>query len=347
MAAQTNDRAAPRGAGDRIRLIRPESRLSENRYLDANAQDIMELNGIQTGRAALVLAAVLAAAMAAQLAWDAGMAGVRRARLHEARVEALREAQEGAAVADATASGWGEADEEFWAHFKGEATAGAVPEGPLGERYRLAGVFRMLGGGGGECAILDDLKAGRQLLLATGEEEEGLKVEEVGTDYAVVSDGTRRERLAITAGPASPAGGGEHTAVAAAEAPGVVSTNRFGSRMGETRWEFGRDAVMDYYQEMMDNPERLVGLFNALEPDYGDGDSVEGYRVNTERGEAEFFEEVGLKQGDVIRRVNSLHMTSQKRAEHFIREFVKGNLGAVVLDIEREGRKEKLVYLIK
>lgn len=307
----------------------------------------MEVKGIQTGRAALALGAVLAAALAAQLFWDACMAGMRRAQLREAQQETLRAALEGGRTAEVAASGWGEADAAFWSHFKGEAAAGAVPEGPLGERYRLAGVFRMLGGGGGECAILDDLKEGRQLLLAAGEEEEGLKVEEVGADYAVVGDGTRRERLAITAATEAQAGGGGGAAVAAADAQTVISTNRFGSRVGETRWEFGRDAVMDYYQEMMDNPERLVGLFNALEPDYGDGESVEGYRVNTERGEAGFFEEVGLKQGDVIRRVNSLHMTSQKRAEHFIREFVKGNLGAVVLDIEREGRKEKLVYLIK
>ena len=56
---------------------------------------------------------------------------------------------------------------------------------------------------------------------------------------------------------------------------------------------------------------------------------------------------MGLRQGDVVRRVNSLHMTSQKRAEYFIGEFVKGGLGAVVLDIERDGRPEKLVYLVK
>ena len=62
---------------------------------------------------------------------------------------------------------------------------------------------------------------------------------------------------------------------------------------------------------------------------------------------ADFFADVGLRQGDVVRRVNSLHMTSQKRAEYFIGEFVKGELGAVVLDIDREGRPEKLVYLIK
>jgi hypothetical protein len=306
----------------------------------------MELNGIRTGRVALALVAVLAAALAVQLAWDAGMAEMRGAQLHEARVESLRAAQEGGAVAEEAVPGWGEVDGEFWSHFRGEGESRAAPEGPLAERYRLAGVFRMLGGGG-ECAILDDLKEKRQLLLATGEEEDGLRVEEVGPDYAVVGDGSRRERLSIAPG-VSGRGEGTGTAVASATAePTVLSTNRFGVRVGDTRWEISRDAVMDYYQEMMDNPERLVGLFNALEPDYGADERVEGYRVNTERGEAKFFDEVGLKQGDVVRRVNSLHMTSQKRAEHFIGEFVKGNLGAVVLDIEREGKPEKLVYLIK
>lgn len=310
----------------------------------------MELNGIQTGRAALALGAVLVAALAAQLFWDAGMASIRRAQLHEARQEALRAASEGGMSAEYATSGWGEVDGEFWSHFHGEGAPRAVPEGPLAERYRLAGVFRMLGGGGGDdgsCAILDDLKEHRQLLLASGEESDGLRVEEIGADYAVVGDGTRRERLSIAPGIS---GRDENPATAVADAapvPSVISTNRFGARVGETRWEVSRNAVMEYYQEMMDHPDRLVGLFNALEPDYGDDGKIGGYRVNTERGEADFFADVGLRQGDVVRRVNSLHMTSQKRAEYFIGEFVKGGLGAVVLDIERDGRPEKLVYLVK
>ena len=310
----------------------------------------MELNGIQAGRAALALGAVLAAVLAAQLAWDACRAGMRRAQLHEARVEAERAGVAG--MASEPGAGWDgiAADGDFWSHFRGEGEPRAVPEGPLAERYRLAGVFRMLGGGGGDdgsCAILDDLKEHRQLLLATGEEADGLRVEEIGADYAVVGDGTRRERLSIAPG-ISGRDEGPATAVAdAVTVPSVLSTNRFGARVGETRWEVSRDAVMEYYQEMMDHPDRLVGLFNALEPDYGDDGKIGGYRVNTERGEADFFADVGLRQGDVVRRVNSLHMTSQKRAEYFIGEFVKGGLGAVVLDIGRDGRPEKLVYLVK
>lgn len=221
-----------------------------------------------------------------------------------------------------------------------EGSGVAEPEVPLEERYRLVGVFKMLSGGG-ECAILDDLKWNRQLLLCSGEEKEGLKMEEVGLDYAVVNDGPRRERLGISVDPSG--GGGSSGGAASA----VISTNRFGSRIGETRWEFSRDAVMEYYQEMMDHPERLVGLFNALEPDYGEDGNIKGYRLNTERGECEFFDEVGLKQGDVIRRLNALSMTSQRRAEFFIGEFVRGRLGNVVLDIDRKGKPEKLVYLIK
>ena len=55
----------------------------------------------------------------------------------------------------------------------------------------------------------------------------------------------------------------------------------------------------------------------------------------------------GAGGAEVVRRVNSMHMTSQRRAEHFIREFVRGNLGAVVLDIERGGKEEKLIYLVE
>jgi type II secretory pathway component PulC len=82
-----------------------------------------------------------------------------------------------------------------------------------------------------------------------------------------------------------------------------------------------------------------------MKPDY-QGSAIAGYRLDIE-GEERFFKDVGMKPGDVVRKVNSMAMVSQSRAEFFIREFVKGNLGAVVLDIERQGQPEKLVYLIR
>lgn len=259
--------------------------------------------------------------------------------------------------AKGAAESWGlgeaEAGEETWGIFRAGGGMARTAEGEWAERYRLAGVFRTLGGeddGEGEYfAILDERSGGKQHLLGRGESLGGeVWVKEVGVEHVVLTDGRREEALFIAAGAAKSAdGAGGGADESWAEEGWTVTTNRFGTRTGETRWSVRREAVLEYAQELMDNPERMVGLFNALEPDWGKDESIEGYRVNPERGEAEFFQEVGLEAGDVVRRVNSMHMTSQRRAEHFIREFMVGNLGAVVLDIERNGKAEKLIYLVE
>ena len=46
---------------------------------------------------------------------------------------------------------------------------------------------------------------------------------------------------------------------------------------------------------------------------------------------------MGLQQGDVIRKVNSMNV-SQRRAEFMLAEFVRHNLNAVVIDVDREVR---------
>jgi len=42
-----------------------------------------------------------------------------------------------------------------------------------------------------------------------------------------------------------------------------------------------------------------------------------------------------------------MSMTSQSRAEYFINEFVKNRVNGFVLDIERGGKKEKLIYMVR
>ena len=64
-------------------------------------------------------------------------------------------------------------------------------------------------------------------------------------------------------------------------------------------------------------------------------------------GEPDFFKAVGLQNGDVIRKVNSMNMTSQRRAEYLMGEFFKNRLNAFVFDIERQGQPQKLIYLLR
>ena len=247
---------------------------------------------------------------------------------------------------------WLPPDAGVWKMFRsGEPVAASLAEGGLSARYRLAGVFLMLsdsGRSGAEhrCAILDDMPSKTQHLVAEGEWMEQVRVARVENDYVVLSDGSHEEMVFLTAGtlPWQEKAG----ASAPVEEPTkILETNRFGNRIGETRWEFNRQAILDYYQEMMDNPERLASLFMAMEADRDEAGKVAGYRVNMDVGEKEFYTQVGLQQGDVVRKVNSMRMTSQRRAEYFIGEFVQNRLGAVVIDVERNGEEKKLIYLIK
>jgi len=126
----------------------------------------------------------------------------------------------------------------------------------------------------------------------------------------------------------------------------ALETNRFGKRIGETRWVIQKQSLVDYYQELLDQPERIAAIYLSMKPDYNADREIKGYRLEME-GEADFFNAIGLKESDTIRRVNSMNMVSQARAEYFISEFMQDRLGAVVIDLERDGEDVKLIYLLR
>ncbi|MEI7782138.1 MAG: hypothetical protein WCJ18_09475 [Planctomycetota bacterium] len=63
--------------------------------------------------------------------------------------------------------------------------------------------------------------------------------------------------------------------------------------------------------------------------------------------EAGVLMELAVREGDVVRKVNSMIMTSQKRAEYFIGEFLQNRVSAIVFDIERDNKPQKLIYFIR
>lgn len=251
---------------------------------------------------------------------------------------------------------WPDFSASVWDVFRSGAPPPPAPAASaLAGRYRLAGIFLLLSdpedtGPEHRCAILDDLQTRQQYLAGEGEEAGDCRVLRVAPDHVVLTDGEREEVLYLTAGAmASPAASTAADASPAAAAPSatVLESNRFGQRVGDTRWEVSRQALLDYYQEVLDRPERLAALFLAMEPDRDEEGRIAGYRLNMNAGEREFYTQVGFQDGDVVRRVNSMRMTSQRRAEYFIGEFIQNRLGAVVIDIERNGQPLKLVYLVK
>lgn len=255
--------------------------------------------------------------------------------------------------ADAAARAWpapAPAETEAWRVFQsGEASSAPAERGPLRSRFRLAGTFMALGEDAASVyrkAILDDLRQKRQMLVSEEDTIGSIEVRRIYHNRIILADNGREEELLLSFSGEASAPASSTNRPPEQKAEKALEYGRFGKRVGENRWVFQREAIMDYYREMLDHPERAVLLYESLKPDYNENRQIEGYVLDV-AGEGDFFKEIGMREGDVVRKVNSMRMVSQNRAEYFISEFAKDRLSAVVMDIERDGKPEKLIYMIR
>ena len=245
------------------------------------------------------------------------------------------------------------------------APRAAAPAGELARRYRLAGT--VLGGHAGGAAepmaILDVRDEGaplaRQIVAVPSVEvAPGVRLVSVSSDSVVLSgpggeETLRLERAAPFRPAAVRAAGGdaaETSGDGGDDDPRERAVALFGGRqVADGRWEFPRERALAFYDELRAEPERMLRVFDAMDPVWvadADGERrIEGYRYRAELGaEPDFFAAVGLQDGDVVLRVNSLLMTRREQGEAMISSFIRGDGSMYVVEVERDGRIFKQVF---
>ncbi len=240
----------------------------------------------------------------------------------------------------------------------------AVPldtEISLAERFRLAGTFSAYSGDtfsaadAGRRAILDDVTVGRQHLVRDGQKLGDVRVVTIERDSIVLRDHRGEEELFLSF---TEFDSQDHPRELAAapqmdspvplrfEDMPTLEENRFGRRIGDDRWIMQRELLLEYADEIQEDPERLTALLMAMQPALDQNDEIQGFVLDM-LGENELYEAAGFQDGDIVRMVNSMPMISPARAEYFIGEFLRGNLNAVVIEIERDGAEQRLIHLIR
>jgi len=238
-----------------------------------------------------------------------------------------------------------------WDIFHARGVAAPVSTGSLAKRFRLAGTYSVFGGGttSDRKAVLDDLERQASHVVGEGDAIRDVTVVRIFRDRVILRSGANEEQLWLSfskggTGTGDASGAGD---TGDAGGAGVGVTDRFGGkRIGEYRWVFKRQALLDYYSELMDEPDRLVQVFDSLAPVYDDERKITGYQLRLE-GEKEFFDSVGLQEGDIVRSVNSIKMSNRMKAEYLIKEFVADRANAFIFDVERDGKLEKLMYEVR
>ncbi|MCA1808443.1 MAG: hypothetical protein LC725_03125, partial [Lentisphaerae bacterium] len=184
----------------------------------------------------------------------------------------------------------------------------SATQGDLARRYRLAGTFFAVAGSRqSRKAIIDDLEQRDQKLLGEGDVlGSGIVVSAIHPDHIILRSGKHEERLSLSFASTS-LSVDQTTGLSNAATEDMGMLSRFGKRVEDRRWLLNRSALLDYYQEVMSDTERLTRIFASLKPVYQES-RISGYVLDIE-GEAEMFHAFGLRQNDVIRTVNSMPMT--------------------------------------
>ncbi len=214
--------------------------------------------------------------------------------------------------------------------------------------FRYAGSFFVYGGDADTVrrGVLSFLPENRQDIVSEGDEVAGVRVVRIGEDHIVLEKNGVEGTLTL--------GGGDNLMMrsyldrsASGKAAEQQRESRFGEQTGDGVFTFRKEALQAYYEELLEDPGRLLQVFDSMAPLYAeDGASIEGYQLQAV-GEQAFFEAVGVREGDVVRKVNALPMTNRGRAEFFIHQVVEDRVSAIVIDIERDGAPKRLVYQLR
>ena len=113
---------------------------------------------------------------------------------------------------------------------------------------------------------------------------------------------------------------------------------RYSKKTGDNRWVISREAVLNALDDM-----GSVLTSARLTPRVKNG-AVEGFLV-TEIKPRGIMDAVGLKNGDILKRVNGYEMTSPERAIQVL-TALKGET-SFDLDIVRNGRPESFHYEVR
>ncbi len=244
------------------------------------------------------------------------------------------------------------AQETDWLSFRSSAGPAEVVRGAIGKRFRLAGTFFRYDPSKVEIrnAVVDDLRAGKQYIVGEGDVLSECVVKRVLHDSIILKTDRGEEQLWISmaGGSSRPAGTRSDSVPSSSILSGInfIQESQFGGLIASNRWVFDRELVLGYYQELLDDPERLLNVFDSMAPVYDENQKIEGYVLDIV-GEEDFFNDCGLRQGDIVRKVNSVPMSNRRRAEYFIKEFVSGRLNVFVMDVEKSGNPQQHVYQVK
>lgn len=201
--------------------------------------------------------------------------------------------------------------------------------------------LKLLGTGGTgdfRYGVVEDKKAKEQRLVRLGDELDGAEVVEVAWRRLVLRRGAKEETLTVPPDLGVSASTKRSTPKTASSRTTASQNDAKVRKIGDDRFLVGRDEV----NHQLENLSTLFTQMRAV-PSMKDG-QTQGFRVFAIR-RGSLFQQLGLRNNDVIQRINGMELTDPTRAMGLFEEL-KGETRLSV-DVLRGGEPRTLSYEIR
>ncbi|MDG2303775.1 MAG: type II secretion system protein GspC [Candidatus Binatia bacterium] len=200
--------------------------------------------------------------------------------------------------------------------------------------------LKLLGTGGAgdfRFGIVEDQKAKEQKLVRLGDGLDGAEVVEVGWRRIVLQRGAKEEVLTVPPDLGVSASANKTRTRAGSSASKKAAESKV-RKLGDDRFMIGRAEV----DHQLDNLSTLFTQMRAV-PSMKDG-NTQGFRVFAIR-RGSLFQQLGLRNNDVVQRINGTELTDPTRAMGLFGELKGEN--RLTVDVLRGGEPRTLSYEIR
>ncbi len=204
-----------------------------------------------------------------------------------------------------------------------------------------SGDLTLLGTGGAgpeRFGILEDKKEKEQRLVRLGDDLAGGEVVEIGWRRLVVRRGAREEVFLVPPDVGLDGGSKPARTTSRKRPSSETADSSRVKTLGDDRFLISRDEV----DHQLENLSTLFTQMRAV-PSMKDG-ATQGFRVFAIRRDS-LFQELGLRNNDVVQRINGVELTDPTRAMGLFEELK--NETRLSVDVLRGGKPRTLSYEIR
>jgi hypothetical protein len=112
------------------------------------------------------------------------------------------------------------------------------------------------------------------------------------------------------------------------------------------RFIIDRAPIVATCNDIQQDTTRLQSVAAAFALAHDSENRIVGFQVSVQ-AESDLATKLGLQDGDILLKINDMHVIKRSRLEQFAKDFIDNKANAFVIELDRRGKRIKQVYVFR